>query len=204
MAEQGEKAEGTQEAIGQEGAQELAQTAQADGPAAEEPLFSATYDTTLELLAHYVDLLVGKKQKTFSIAIAFVDVALALAIAFAAPSAWPLALLLVVIGFGMLWYRGNAARMHAKKIMARLDPADAHRTVNVYDARVELRRATGDAYEYPVSELTSVSSDGSLLVLDFAREGVTVPASGMTKGSFAQLVSWANAQVAQRSPKAAR
>ena len=170
--------------------------------ASEEPLFSATYDTTLDLLTHYVDALVGKKQKTFSIGIACVDVVLAIVIAFVTPSAWPLAVLLLALGCGMLWYRKSGARMTAKRILVRLDPADAHRTVNVYPDRVELVRATGDTYEYPLGELSNVTSDDALVVMAFGHDGVTVPANGLTKGTLPELANWANKQLAARGASA--
>lgn len=174
-----------------------------EAPAAGEPLFSATYDTTLELLTHYVSALVGRRQGAFSIGVACVDVVLAVAIAFAAPGAWPLAVLLLALGCGMLWYRKNGARLMARRILARLDPADAHRTVNAYPDRVELVRATGDACEYPLGDLTHVTSDDALVVMAFGHDGVTVPASGLTKGTLPELAHWASAQLASKASAAA-
>ena len=181
---------------------EGATTPSAPAKAQVEPLFSATYDSTLDLLTHYVDTLVGKKQKTFSIGIACVDVVLAILIAFITPSAWPLAILLLVLGCGMLWYRKSGARMVAKRILVRLDPADAHRTVNVYPDRVELVRATGDAYEYPLGELSNVTSDDALVVMAFGHDGVTIPAQGLTKGTLPELASWASKKLAAKSSAA--
>ena len=156
-----------------------------------EPLFTATYDTTLELLTHYTSLLVGTRQRTFALVMAFVDLALAAVVGALAPAAWPLSVVLLGIGFGMLWYRGNAARLSAQRVMQRLDPADLHRTVRVYADRVELERAGGQVYSYPARDLTQVEADDKLVVLAFGRDGVTVPAEALEGGTVADLAAWA-------------
>lgn len=194
--------DGTSQSASESSAVSMGQTSHA-GPSPEsavlpsdragedEPLFTATYDTTLELLTHYTSLLVGARQRTFALVMAFVDLALAAVVGALAPAAWPLSVVLLGIGFGMLWYRGNAARLSAQRVMQWLDPADLHRTVRVYADRVELERAGGQVYSYPARDLTQVEADDKLVVLAFGRDGVTVPAEALEGGAVADLAAWA-------------
>lgn len=158
-------------------------------------LFSAEYDTTLDLLTSYVDLLVGPKQRRFALVMSVIDVVLALVVAIAAASLWPVALVLFALGIGMLWYRSNICRLTASKMLRGLDPSEMHRHVHVYDDRVDLVKGDGSTDTFPLAELTDVPHDDRLLVLAFGRSGVTVPNGSLTAGTYEDLLTWARERI---------
>lgn len=164
--------------------------------AGEAARFSAEYDTTLELLTSYVDLLVGPKQRRFALVMSVIDVVLAVIVALAASSLWPVALVLFALGIGMLWYRTNICRLTASKMMRGLDPAEMHRHVHVFDDRVTLVKGDGSTEDFPLAKLTDVPHNDTLLVLAFGRSGVTVPNGSLTAGTYEDLLAWAREQTA--------
>lgn len=164
----------------------------------EAPLVTAAYETNQALLEHYTRLLVGKKQAAFGTFMAVFDFAIAVFVVTTEPDLWIVSVVLAALGVGMLVWRSRAASMHAQRILRDLDRAELHRTVEVFGDRVVLTKANGTSHTYPAGELTGLRYDDGLAVLVFGRLGVTVPRSGITAGTWDDLLSWAGEHLPQQ------
>lgn len=172
--------------------------AELEPAAGEAPLVTAVYETDQALLEHYTRLLVGKKQAAFGTLMAVFDFAIAVFVVTTEPDLWIVSVVLAALGVGMLVWRSRAASMHAQRILRDLDRAELHRTVEVFGDRVVLTKANGTAHTYPAGELTGLRYDDGLAVLVFGRLGLTVPRSGITAGTWDDLLSWVGEHLPQQ------